>query len=58
MTSPDAPDPNKVQVQLNLRVSWTWNSYLDQLAAANRTSKTQLIRDALEKTYGDPVGTL
>jgi hypothetical protein len=47
----DTPDPAKVKVQLNVNISWAYMQHLDNLSDRRRTSKSELVRLALEKEY-------
>ena len=51
----DQPDPTKVKVQLNVPITWEWMAHLDRISAKTKTSKSELVRSALEKTYPLPV---
>lgn len=47
----DTPDPTKVKVQLNIPITWEWMAHLDRVSERTHTSKSQLVRAAIEEMY-------
>lgn len=45
-------DPRKVPVQFNIKIPWEWKQFLEEKAAADRTSQNKLAYEALQRSYG------